>query len=675
MSATVWSRVLQFFPTLLKGNSGAAPSINWNSGSVQSITLNAATVTPTFVSPVGGANLALVITQDGVGGRAVTWPAAVSWLGGTPPILLSGAGQTTLVYFYWDGTTYWGSLQSGASPASIIPWTAVAAGTALAASLAKPNLAADSSGAQSTITLPSAAQMASSDGYEFTIKATGAMVSPVIVAAGAGATIELLNAPGTFGASTWMPIQGQGVVFKYELATTTWKMRASSEGSGAPGTVAYNPQWYTLADTGIAWDPAAAAGGSDSNTGAAGSPLLTFAEVVRRFGSKDAILGYGKNCIINQGTLAAPSAQPVNQDEVYFEPVCSGTGQAILNVALGSAGADFAAGALSGGYGFAAATPTAGGVQMTMAAPPGYVVANVLLENTARTSYAFVDAITGGNAVLTQPQTKASLLNTATNAGPVLDNDWVAGDNIKAWLCQRTNLGRWSAKGSDRNGATKETGSWVFGARIADISGNATSGFIHLNQADRAVLSFCQIDSRCQVNALGGPVNSVHLWGCMAIGLVTIVGGNAPFIAGGANRGGTTVLANNTTFANTVSLHGATQVYAAFCGLNATGVFNDGSVTLLGGSFNVLGKHWGSYACTVDAGSTYLNGTGSTFVLQALLTNGALKLGTATTGSSYTGNGVMVDGVNLTPANIDAGGAGGVGLFNPKTGARFCNPI
>lgn len=32
------------------------------------------------------------------------------------------------------------------------------------------------------------------------------------------------------------------------------------------------------------------------------------------------------------------------------------------------------------------------------------------------------------------------------------------------------------------------------------------------------------------------------------------------------------------------------------------------------------------------------------------------------------------DAVALTPANIDAGGAGGAGLFNPKTGARFCNP-
>ena len=192
MSANVvWKRILQFFPELVKGNSGAGPTVDWTQGSVQSLTLNAATVTPTFVDPPGGCNLTLVATQDGTGGRAFTWPAAVSWIGGTPPILLSGAGQTTLVNFYFDDATYFGSLSTAASPQSIIPWTDVAAGTTLSASFARPNLAFDTSGAQSNVTLPTAAQMASADGFVFTIRLTGnTTVTPVIVNAGAGTTIE-----------------------------------------------------------------------------------------------------------------------------------------------------------------------------------------------------------------------------------------------------------------------------------------------------------------------------------------------------------------------------------------------------------------------------------------------------------------------------------------------------
>jgi hypothetical protein len=106
----VWQKILEFFPTLLKGNSGAAPAVDWTQGSVQAVTLNAATVTPTFNAPPGGCNLALIVTQDGVGGRLVAWPAAVSWAGGTPPVMNPTAGQTTIVNFYFDGATYWGSV-------------------------------------------------------------------------------------------------------------------------------------------------------------------------------------------------------------------------------------------------------------------------------------------------------------------------------------------------------------------------------------------------------------------------------------------------------------------------------------------------------------------------------------------------------------------------------------
>ena len=68
--------------------------------------------------------------------------------------------------------------------------------------------------------------------------------------------------------------------------------------------------------------------------------------------------------------------------------------------------------------------------------------------------------------------------------------------------------------------------------------------------------------------------------------------------------------------------------------------------------------------------ATFMNATGSTFVLKALLTNGALKFGTSTTGSKYQGAGVFVDGISLTPTNIDTGGAGGDGSIRRSLKGR-----
>ena len=436
-----------------------------------------------------------------------------------------------------------------------------------------------------------------------------------------------------------------------------------------PGSVGYNPAWYALAHTGIAWDPGGTAGGNDNNTGAPGSPVLTMGEIIRRFGSNTPQLGYAKNCIINQGTLAAPSPQPLLQDEVFFEPYVSGGGKAILNVALASAGADFALGALSGGYGFAGAAPSAGGVEMTIAAVPGYVVANTLLENTVTGDYAIVDAVNGGNATVSQPQTKASLLQTNSNAAPVVGNAWVAGQNIKAWTRQSVNLGRWSAIGGDRTAAGVTGGAFVQLASIA--AANVGSSYAHANRGtDQAMLQCCHLVGSLQMSGTAGRSNAVSIRGCSVTGTLNFMPGPGDSIYGGFVRGNTTCFDAVILVTNNAVLHGV----VAISGLpaNLGNMFMDGSL-LVFGIAQAEGFVWGSFACTVEPGCAYQNAGGGTFTNTALLTNGALLLGTSATGSAYVGAGVMTDGIALTPAAIDAGGAGGAGLFNPKTGARFCN--
>jgi hypothetical protein len=47
--------------------------------------------------------LTLKLVQDGTGGRTVTWPATVKG----SPVINPAASSTSVVVFYWDGTSYW----------------------------------------------------------------------------------------------------------------------------------------------------------------------------------------------------------------------------------------------------------------------------------------------------------------------------------------------------------------------------------------------------------------------------------------------------------------------------------------------------------------------------------------------------------------------------------------
>ena len=88
------------------GNSGAGDAIDWRVGNKQKSTLTG-DVTYTFTDPTGPCNLIFRLIQDGTGGRDVTWPAAVKWLGTEPTWSDGAAGKTIVVSFYHDGTNYW----------------------------------------------------------------------------------------------------------------------------------------------------------------------------------------------------------------------------------------------------------------------------------------------------------------------------------------------------------------------------------------------------------------------------------------------------------------------------------------------------------------------------------------------------------------------------------------
>ena len=90
-------------------------NLNCALGNVFVVSLNAAITSITFSNiPTGAYGLTLAFTCDGTA-RAVTWPAAVKWSGGTAPTLTSTNAKVDIfVLNVWDGTgTTWYAMVGG----------------------------------------------------------------------------------------------------------------------------------------------------------------------------------------------------------------------------------------------------------------------------------------------------------------------------------------------------------------------------------------------------------------------------------------------------------------------------------------------------------------------------------------------------------------------------------
>lgn len=103
--------------TLVGGASGtnttSSYTVNLTSGNVFNLILNA-NCAFTFSNPPGSGttgSFTLILTQDGTGGRTVTWPAAVVWSGATAPTLTTAPGKKNILSFF---TTNGGSVWYGA---------------------------------------------------------------------------------------------------------------------------------------------------------------------------------------------------------------------------------------------------------------------------------------------------------------------------------------------------------------------------------------------------------------------------------------------------------------------------------------------------------------------------------------------------------------------------------
>jgi len=458
-----------------------------------------------------------------------------------------------------------------------------------------------------------------------------------------------------YGGSLLINANGGSVTLTYDQTLGGWVPTPSCSGSAgaAPGTAAYNPSWYAL--TNIYWDPAGTSGGNDTNSGEEGAPVLTWAEIIRRYGSFTPIMPYGQTTIVHM-----LSAQPAGQDPVVFEPILSGAGSYAVIGTLTVFAAAFTSGTIT------QPVKAAGGTPLRVAGMPSGVTAGMWVVNQTTGGASFIDSVVGGVATMGQPYNLASITTVGNLSQPVLDNTWATGNTLVVYdVPPNINLKRFVPTGGDLTSASIGSCGWVQYISIADPSGIGASMYAHTcNAGAMNILSACVVNPRLQVDEPVGRLAQAGLYACFMNGASNIVTGGHGDIFGGSFVNGVSIYA--AVYMETSLLHGTCLFYGI--GILLNGQYSDGNIQVYGGNVEMNGGPiWGSFSITLEPGGVWWNATASTWQ-SLILTSGALKFGGATSGWTVSG-GTLTPNVSITPANIDANG----GVFDLKTGARFCN--
>lgn len=101
--------------SVVTATTGSSYDVDVTEGTVWDLTLdNNVTISFSGEPSSVASSVTLVLTQDGTGGRSVTWPSEVDWPGGSAPSLSTAANATDIVMLFTpDGGTTWYGQDAG----------------------------------------------------------------------------------------------------------------------------------------------------------------------------------------------------------------------------------------------------------------------------------------------------------------------------------------------------------------------------------------------------------------------------------------------------------------------------------------------------------------------------------------------------------------------------------
>jgi len=98
--------VTNYVETLYSANTGTAITVDLANGTVQNLTLTG-NATITMPTAVAGKSFIIILSQDGTGGRTVTW-STVSWPTANAPTITVQASKKDIYSFFSDSTSWYG---------------------------------------------------------------------------------------------------------------------------------------------------------------------------------------------------------------------------------------------------------------------------------------------------------------------------------------------------------------------------------------------------------------------------------------------------------------------------------------------------------------------------------------------------------------------------------------
>ena len=102
------------------GNAGTTETINPAAGNVHTLTLDASCTITLTAPPSGfGSTIEIHATQDGTGGRVITWPGSVTWVGSSTPDSTAAGTAAIYVLQTLNGGTAWTGAIVGAGASAL----------------------------------------------------------------------------------------------------------------------------------------------------------------------------------------------------------------------------------------------------------------------------------------------------------------------------------------------------------------------------------------------------------------------------------------------------------------------------------------------------------------------------------------------------------------------------
>jgi hypothetical protein len=190
-------------------------AIDWTTGALQKKLALASSPTLTFTAPPAFTPCQFRWTQDGTGGRVITWPAAVLWSGGIEPNWDLSPNAENVAGGYYDGTNYrLGALDDGAIR------VVTESGTTRTCILSDGGAMIECTNATGcAVTIPPNASVAIRVGKTILFTQSGA--AQVTLVAGAGVTLET--------SETLKTLKLYSVIGATKLATNRWRVFGERE--------------------------------------------------------------------------------------------------------------------------------------------------------------------------------------------------------------------------------------------------------------------------------------------------------------------------------------------------------------------------------------------------------------------------------------------------------------